>query len=381
MKRLGFIPGMLLGSVVTVLILSTFGYLGRYEREQAPASFAVEKDRIKLTKGAMQPMHFDVAKAEHGPPLQRPPVTGRVITVESRTAPTFAPLDGRVEKAVVALGDQVERGQRLVLIRSGDLASMIKELKAQRLSVQTKRSIVDRLRVLVESRAASENDLTVAKHELEEAELSAKAADARLRSLAVSEEGDNLYWLLAARAGTVVQLEALPGLEVGPTKDRPVITIADLAEVLVEADVRQQDAVGIKPGSTASISLGDREGQTLQGKIDTVAQVVDPTRQTVPVRVRLDNQKRRVRPNSFVEVVFGNEGANDVLRVPSEAVVSDGTRSVVFVETEKGTFQRRVVVVGRQDHGMTEILENLAEGERVVTRGALLLLNALDIEG
>jgi RND family efflux transporter MFP subunit len=379
MNKRSFLVGLAIGAPLALGLAAAMGYLGKKRAGGPPAAFRVENDAVKLQKGI--PMHFETQQAELGAPLPRPPVTARVTTIESRTAPTFAPLEGRVEKSAVALGDKVEKGAHLVLIRSGDLAGMVRELKAERLSVQTKRSIVERLRLLVESRAASANDLTVAQHELEEAELSAKAADARLRSLAVAEEGDNLYWLLASRQGTVVQLDAAPGLEVGPSKDRPVTTIADLGEVYVEADVRQQDTFGLQPGSTANIYLGEADSTAVPGKIASVAQVVDPARQTVPVRVRMDNASKVLRPNAFVQVVFGTENMKPVLRVPTEAVVSDGMRSVVFVETEEGTFQRRTVVVGRQDHGMTEVLENLQEGERVVTRGALLLLNALNIEG
>ena len=69
-----------------------------------------------------------------------------------------------------------------------------------------------------------------------------------------------------------------------------------------------------------------------------------------------------------------------MLRVPTDAVVSDGLQSVVFVQTAPGRFRRTEVTVGRQRDGVTEIRGGLTAGERVVSRGALLLLNALSVE-
>ena len=63
----------------------------------------------------------------------------------------------------------------------------------------------------------------------------------------------------------------------------------------------------------------------------------------------------------------------------SVAVVRDGASAVVFVEVKQGAFARRPVVVGRRSHNEVEIVHGLALGERVVTTGALLLVNALDM--
>jgi cobalt-zinc-cadmium efflux system membrane fusion protein len=67
--------------------------------------------------------------------------------------------------------------------------------------------------------------------------------------------------------------------------------------------------------------------------------------------------------------------------VPSTAIVSDGTHAVVFVEMKPGTYLRRAVDVGRQSKDRAEIMSGLSTGERVVSTGALLLLNALNDEG
>ncbi|MFO0675222.1 MAG: efflux RND transporter periplasmic adaptor subunit [Polyangiaceae bacterium] len=376
------VAGALLGS------LATYGILARTRHEVAHAPEAFHVDGTDVAMGRSVPMHFDTAPVELGEPLPRVPVTARVETVEARTAPSFAPLDGRVAEVAVHIGDKVKEKDRLVLVRSGDLAGMERERRAAELSIRTKAAMVERTKRMVESRAAPDNDLLVAESELEESRLAAAAANSKLHSLAVSQAGDTGYWVLANRAGTVVQIDAQPGKQVGPDKDRPVATVSDLDEVRVIADVGQREAsslapglaVSIRPPGGASFATGANDSPVVMGTVESVSDVLDPDRQTVPIRVRVDNRARKLRPHEFVEATFAPPSADRVLQVPADAVVSDGATSVVFVETRPGVVSRRPVRLGRQTRERAEIVDGVTVGERVVARGALLLLNAVEMK-
>lgn len=373
---LGAIVGVLATAGVAAFVVAK----ATHEPTQAPAAFSADKESVSLRKGAV-PLAFDTATVELGAPLPRNPVTARVQTIEAATGPSYAPLDGRVVSVAVHIGDRVKEGDKLVLVRSGDLAAMQRELRAAQLSIRTKQALAERLRALVEARAASQNELMVATSELDEAKLTAAAAGAKIRSLAVRQDGDTGFWVLATRSGTVVQLDAQPGKQVGPDKDRPVATVANLDEVLVVGDVSQREAHTLSVGMDAVVTEPGAAGQApLQGKVEVISDMIDPERQTVPIRIRVKNAAHDLRPNEFVEAVFAPAGSQ-VMLVPTEAVVSDGAVSVVFVETEPGVLKRRPVKVGRQGKEKTEIVSGLAPGERVVVRGALLLLNAVDVRG
>jgi membrane fusion protein, heavy metal efflux system len=376
-----FAAGLALGALAAGLVgLAAFrvaGSAGAGKAPEPPYSVGADEVRVHASRPAMS---FETLAVELGPPLSRPPVTARVATLEDRTAPSFAPLDGRVERVAVHIGDRVREGDKLVLVRSGDLAGLQRDLEAAKLSIETKRALLERLDLLVESRAVSKNDLLVARSELNEARLTATAAEARLRSLTVRREGETGYWVLATRSGTVVQIDATPGKQVGPDKDRPVATVADLDEVLVLADVPPKDANTLRPGLPVAIEVPGA-GPPVPGTVEIIADVMDADRQTVPVRVRAPNREMKLRPHAFVNAVFGPAAEGAVMQLPAEAVVSDGSTSVVFVEVAPGSFRRRAVTLGRQTKEKVEITGGLQPGERAVVRGALLLLNALDAHG
>ncbi len=372
----GAVVGVLATAAVTAVIVSKHGH----DLQAAPAAFSADRESVSLRKGAV-PVAFDTAAVELGAPLPRSPVTARVQTIEATTGPSYSPLDGRVVQVMVRVGDRVKEGDKLVLVRSGDLAAMRRELRAAELSIRTKQALAERLQALVEARAASQNELMVARSELDEAKLTASAAGARIRSLAVKQEGDTGFWVLATRSGTVVQLDAQPGKQVGPDKDRPVATVAKLDEVFVVGDVSQREAQTLSVGMEAIVTEPGAAGQApLSGIVELISDTIDPERQTVPIRIRVKNAEHNLRPNEFVEAVFAPSGKETML-VPTEAVVSDGAASVVFVETEPGVLKRRAVKTGRQGKEKTELVSGVGPGERVVVRGALLLLNAVDVRG
>lgn len=372
--------GMLaVGGIAVASIIAALSFTKRGTAE-AQTPYSIESDAVKMAPGTARPVRFETESAKLGQALPPTSVTGRVTTLESLTAPSFATLEGRIVQVSVHLGDRVQAGDKLVEVRTADLPGMQHDLRAAALSVQTKRAIVDRVQKLIDARAASQNDLLIAQSELAEAQLAQQAAGAKLRSLSVTQAGDNAYWVIAGRAGTIVQLEATPGKEVGPDRDKPVATVADLDEVLVLGDVAQKDAIGLTADMEASIVIPGNVAAPVMGTVQTVSEVVDPERQTVPVRVRVKNTAHTLRPNAFVDLTFPAPAGAPVVLVPSAAVVSDGSASVVFVESEPGVYKRRPVTVGRQDGHQSEIASGLKADERVVTTGALLLLNAIDLQ-
>jgi cobalt-zinc-cadmium efflux system membrane fusion protein len=368
------------GVSVAVLLALGLRVLTRSEHAVPPSAYQVENDLVSLAPGAHQPVRFGTAAATLDAPLPVPPLTARVATVQTLTAPSFAPLPGRVVDVRVRMGDRVEQGTKLALVRTAELPALQHDLHAAELSVRTKQAMVDRTRMLVESRAASQNELLMAQSELQQARLEAQAADAKLHSLSVEQSGDNAYWLLASRPGTVVQLDAEPGMQVGPDRSDPIATIADLDEVVVVGDLPQRDAAGVRSGLPATVRLPGSAGASVVGRIESVSEVVDPDRQTVPIRVRMPNRERLLRPNAYVELEIAPQADAPLVQVPANAVVSDGADAVVFVEEKPGTFRRRAVQLGRQTPERVEITSGLASGEHVVVDGALLLLNALDVE-
>jgi Cu(I)/Ag(I) efflux system membrane fusion protein len=70
-----------------------------------------------------------------------------------------------------------------------------------------------------------------------------------------------------------------------------------------------------------------------------------------------------------------------LLSVPATAVLDSGTRRLVYVEKSRGLFEPREVVLGPRTGAFFPVLEGLADGEHVVTRGGFLIDSQFQITG
>src|SRR5262249_15369862 len=158
--------------------------------------------------------------------------------------------------------------------------------------------------------------------------------------------------------GVVVQRQVLEGEEVGPERSEPLLTVAELDEVIVTADVPEHDVAAVQVGDHARIQASAEPEHDLDGNVEYVSEVVDPIRRMVNVRLRVQNQEHVLRPNAFVQVTFNAAQRADPVVVPAEAVVTDDQDSFVFVAdaAHPEKYVRRAVVPGRQRGDRVEIV-------------------------
>ena len=100
--------------------------------------------------------------------------------------------------------------------------------------------------------------------------------------------------------------------------------------------------------------------------------VVDASTRTARARVELANADGALRPGMFAEmVVEAPERASAV--VPTSALLARRDEMFLFVETKPGHFSQRKVHLGAQTGDHIALLDGITPGERIVTRGAILL--------
>jgi membrane fusion protein, heavy metal efflux system len=374
-RRIGFaIVALALGAGA---IVPTYFLLRRPSSPQRSTGISADRTGVTLSPQAPQWRYLDLAVATLKAPIPPLPAPGRVTFDELRTSAVGAPLSGRIETLEVRTGDRVEKGARLFSMRSGAFADLRRDFEAARAGAVTKHRVADRVRELVTLEAAAKKEELAAEAEAHEADLAVSASSAKLSSLKVAGKGQNLFWVISPRRGTVVELEASSNQEVAPDRERPLLRISDLDEVLVLADVQEADAGDVRRG--AEVEVRTLSGVTKTGTVEQIAEVVDPVRRTVAVRVRVANPDRVLRPNAMAEIVFRSSEAEGRVRLPSEAIVTDGPRRVVFLAKDGGRLERVHVTAGRERDGETEVLAGLSPGQRFVARGALLLLNQIDL--
>jgi Cu(I)/Ag(I) efflux system membrane fusion protein len=93
---------------------------------------------------------------------------------------------------------------------------------------------------------------------------------------------------------------------------------------------------------------------------------------TAKVRIEVDNRDASLKPDMYAEVVI-QEPARTVTVVPESSVLATGTRSVLFVVRDDGTFEPREVQTGTKSDRFIEIRGGVKPGEKVATQANFLI--------
>jgi membrane fusion protein, heavy metal efflux system len=301
---------------------------------------------------------------------------GELKVNESAYAEVGAPIPARVTRLVAGPGQFVRRGQALAELRSVELGQARAQQTAARARAELARQTVERKRGLAAERIVSRGELQRAEAEAAAAEAELRAAEASVSALGVGVRagGGDLsgFALLSPLSGTVLERTAVQGQMADPS--RPLFRIADLSRLWLIVQSPERDAVRVRPGSAAEITLAALPGQRFQGTVDWVGREVDPHSRTVPVRIVLPNDGGTLKPGMFATawLATGGEGER-VVAVPATALQRMENRWVVFLPRGEGRFEVRPVERGRDLGREVAIVSGLKPGERVVDEGAFVL--------
>lgn len=178
--------------------------------------------------------------------------------------------------------------------------------------------------------------------------------------------------VVAPKTGYVLHKNIVQGARVKAGTD--LYKIGNLAKIWVNAEVYEFDAPWIKLGEHATMELSFEAGKIYEGTVAYIYPTLNPKTRTLAVRLEFDNPGLALKPGMFATVQIDAQRRNDVVLIPTEAIIHSGTRQLAFVAIALGKYEMREVTTGVVgDRYMTEVLSGVKPGERVVTSGQFLL--------
>ena len=324
----------------------------------------------------LRDLRITTTKTEVRPAGEAISVLGELRVDERRYAEVGSPITARAVRLLASLGDTVIAGQALVELQSGDLAKARADFAVAASRVELTRRVLVRRRDLAAERITPEREVEEAESQLSVAEAELRSARAALQALGVAadEPSDepSHFTLRTPIAGTVIERSLAIGQMVDPAK--PLFEIADLSRLWLIVHAFERDAVRVKVGAAARVTLPAMPGRTFGGTVTLVGSRVDADSRTVPVRLELANPGQTLRPGmSATAAILLSETAGRILTVPVAALQRVQDQWVVFIPQSEGVFDIRAVGRGRDLNGEVEILTGLRPDDTVVVDGAFLL--------
>jgi len=405
-KRVIFIASALLALFVGAAFI--YGWRdGRHgatpQAESKPASEDMRPDVAVTTNEQMRQITVEPV-TERALGVERE-TTGKVAFNEERMTPVFTPYAGRVLEVSASKGAVVRSGQPLLTIESpdvvvaqNDLAAARSDQNKARIALDAAQKVAERARSLHEREALAtkdlqqaEADLSRAKDDLRRTEAAVRFVESRLAlfgknagqlvEASNSDGPDRLVVIRAPIDGTIVERKVGNGQYVKPDTPEPLFMISDLSTVWVIADVFESYVAKIHVGQSVEITVPAYPERRFPARVRFINPTVDNETRTVHVRCSVPNPGGLLKPDMFARINIGAVSPQPVAVVPTGAIFTKGTDSFVFVEESPKRFRRRQVKPGRAMEDVTIIEEGLSPGERVATRGVLLINRIIESEG
>jgi len=334
-----------------------------------------EENLVHLDAGQQQAAGILVEALEPRPVPEEVEAPGEVRLNLYATSQVTPRIEAQVVARHARLGDHVKKGQPLVTLSSADMAEAQGALiiaarewqRVKKLGLQ----VVSEQRYL-ESRVAYQQ----AWSRLLAYGMTREQIDQLMKKGDVTR-ADGSFTLLSPQDGTVIRDEFVIGQMVQPGD--LLFEITDESSIWVEANVNPGLMHKLKVGAPARIRAGD---EWIEGKVVQIHHALDETTRTMSVRLEIPNPGDHLHPGQFVTArIQVGERPEKALVLPLEAVLRspDGDWQV-FVEKEPGEFEPVEVELVRQLPGMA-VIEGLAPGTRVVTRGAFFVQSELAKSG
>ena len=169
--------------------------------------------------------------------------------------------------------------------------------------------------------------------------------------------------LRAPRSGVIAYRNA----EVGAmgTAGTKAFTLVDTGHINVDCSIGENDAAVLQTGMEVTVTI-DALGRNYAGKIIFVSPAMDEDSKSYQVRISLDNSDGMVKAGLFAHTAVDMLQRPQTIFVPQSAVLTRNGEQYVFVLLADGTVEKRVVKIGLLNDAFEEILEGIAEGEKVV---------------
>lgn len=166
--------------------------------------------------------------------------------------------------------------------------------------------------------------------------------------------------------GVVTEVNAVAGTLLGGFN--PVVSLSDLTQLEIAADIDEIDVGQIQEGQSAELHFDAFPGESTTGKLMRLFPAANTDRGATVYRaiITLDPTELKLRPGMGATVNIATMDKKNVLLVPSRAVKGAGSQKIVVVRDANGSTRNVVVETGATDGSQTEIIGGVQEGMTIV---------------
>jgi RND family efflux transporter MFP subunit len=275
-----------------------------------------------------------------------------------QNAAVFAEVPGTIVSKYADVGQKVVKGQVLAQIDDQQYRSQMQGLESQyKLAVD----LYDKQKRLWDQKIGSEVQLLQSKTNKESLE----------KQISSLEQQVEKFKLKSPITGTIEECNIKIGGVVTPDPRLAAYRVVAFKNLKVSAEVSEAYSSKVKTGDKLVVLFPDIN-KSVHAEVDFVSKYINPVNRTFIIETRIKDGIEDLKAN-MIAIIQINDYHNDkAVQLPMNVVQTDLTGSYVYVVRSKDKYNaayKQPVTLGISYNGVAEILEGIAEGDKVVSAG------------
>ena len=281
------------------------------------------------------------------------------------------------------VGEEVEKGEVLVLLHSAEVAAAKSDYLAALVEQDIRRGTFEREKQLKEQQISAEREFLDAQAAHRTASLTASNLRQKLLNLGllpteiarIEQEQDASadLQIRVPFAGTLVERDAVTGEAI--EDGHALFTVAELSTRWLALSVPAHHIAQIHVGQSVEARFADLPGSVYTGEITWIDSSVDPLTRMVRARALVEDPERRTKTGLFGEARIINGAERAVAIVPRDTVQRHEGADFVFVQSTADLFFLRRVVLGDSEGDNIHIVAGVEPDESVVVGNSFIVMS------
>ena len=290
------------------------------------------------------------------------PLTGRLEPIEEVTI--IPKIPGEVTDVYVSLGEKISKGTVLFELDKTQIGTSYNQAKVAYNDAKLNH---DRMYTLYQEGAVS----------LQQYELSKTQYTIAKESYTAASDGLSNYIITSPIDGYVTSINVSIGTIASQTM--PAATIANIEKLEIDTSVSETMINKIKIGDSVQVLVPSVSDNPLPGTITALSPAPATGSFTYPLKITLDSVSTLVKPGMFAEVIITSDKTENVLAIPSNAVLIKSGKTIVAIIEKDNKVSLKEVVVGLDNGNLAEIRSGIKVGDTVVVEGQYYLEETSEI--
>lgn len=162
----------------------------------------------------------------------------------------------------------------------------------------------------------------------------------------------------------------------------PFAKVLNMSKMKIYADVSEAYLTKVKKGDKVGVTF-PALGRQMEAPIIQIGNSIDPNNRTFRVRINLDNADKMIKPNLVSIIKIRDYYSKDAIVIPSLFIKKDFKGSYTYIvesKNDKSMAKKIYITPGVTDNNMTEIVEGLSAGTKIISEGFSQVVDGTSIQ-